>query len=121
MVCNVCHKKPASVHFKHVSNNKVVEVHLCDDCAHEKGIDFFKMDDMPFDEQQFGLAELLAGFTDVPASLKKKKVAVKCPNCGTPVLKNVRGYFYGEHKCKRCKRKYFILVDNKGLTVKSVK
>ncbi len=82
MLCNVCHSKQATIHFKHVSNNEVVEIHLCGSCAQEKGINLFAMEDVPFGEQQYGLADLLAGFTDMPSSLEMKKVIRKCPNCG---------------------------------------
>ncbi len=82
MLCDACHNKQSTIHFKRVSNNEIVEIHLCEDCAQEKGINLFTMDEVPFGEQQFGLADLLAGFTDVPSALEMKKVIRKCPNCG---------------------------------------
>ena len=82
MFCDICHNKQATIHFKHVSNNEIVEIHFCEDCAHEKGINLFTMEDMPLGEQQFALADLLAGFTDMPSSIKEKKFVKKCPNCG---------------------------------------
>jgi protein arginine kinase activator len=37
MYCQICRKKSATVHFTELSGNKKVEVHICRDCADEKG------------------------------------------------------------------------------------
>lgn len=100
MLCNVCHKMHATIHFKHVSNNKIVEIHLCEDCAQEKGINLFSMDAAPPGEQQFGLADLLAGFTDMPSPvIKEKKIVSKCPNCGITYVEFKKS---GRLGCSEC-------------------
>jgi len=45
---------------------------------------------------------------------------IKCPYCGTPVLKNVSysitsGYFHAKHKCRRCKMVFPITIMPKVL------
>ncbi len=37
MYCQICSKKTATVHFTELARNKKVEVHICQDCADEKG------------------------------------------------------------------------------------
>lgn len=74
MLCDICKKKQATVHITEIINNKMTELHLCEDCAKEKS---FQM------EQHFGLADLLAGLSDIEVSLKEdQKSALKCSNCG---------------------------------------
>lgn len=74
MLCDICKKKQATVHITEIINNKMTELHLCEDCAKEKS---FQM------EQHFGLADLLAGLSDIEVSLKEDQQSVlKCSNCG---------------------------------------
>ena len=75
MICDICNCKQASVHVTEIINNKMTELHLCEDCAKKKS---FQM------EQHFGLADLLAGLSDFGVSIDKgtKKQGLKCSNCG---------------------------------------
>ena len=74
MICDICHKREATVHLTEIINDQVTELHLCEECAKEKGSEV---------EQHFDLADLLAGLTDSagakPAS--KEELNIKCPNC----------------------------------------
>jgi len=36
MLCDVCQKNSASVHLTEIINEKVVEMHICQDCARDK-------------------------------------------------------------------------------------
>ena len=56
MTCDVCHKKKATVHLTEIVDGQMPELHICEECAREKSIQM---------EQQFGLADLLAGLTDL--------------------------------------------------------
>ncbi len=73
MKCQLC-GKAATVHLTEIINEKMSELHLCEDCAKDKGIAGLG--------QPFGLQDLLAGLVDfgspVPAD---KKNALKCSNC----------------------------------------
>ncbi len=103
MLCNICHGRQATIHFKHVSNNEIVEIHLCEDCAREKGINLFEIEDVPFGEEQHDLAGLLAGFTDAPSSPEVKKVVRKCPNCGITYAEFKKS---GRLGCSECYRAF---------------
>lgn len=76
MLCDVCGKNPATVHLTEIINDQMNELHLCEQCAHQKSM---KMD------QQFGLSELLGGMVEFDKPAKEEKeaaVSVKCANCG---------------------------------------
>jgi len=76
MLCQVCSKKTATVHLTEIINDQMTELHLCEDCAKEKGIAGLG--------QPFGLQDLLAGLVDFGTPIaagNKKTVTVKCPNC----------------------------------------
>jgi len=73
MKCDICDKK-ATVHLTEIVDDQITEMHLCEDCAREKSVQM---------EQQFGLADLLAGLSDFGKQVKDvEKVKLKCANCG---------------------------------------
>lgn len=76
MLCDICGKNPATVHLTEIIDNQMTELHLCEECAHQKSVEM---------EQQFGLSDLLAGMADFEKPTKEKKmemVSLKCPGCG---------------------------------------
>jgi protein arginine kinase activator len=74
MQCDICSKKKATVHLTEIVDEQMSEMHLCEECAHQKSAQM---------EQQFGLADLLAGLsTNAPASKETKEGALICPSCG---------------------------------------
>jgi protein arginine kinase activator len=60
-----------------IVDGKVMEMHMCEDCAREQSQQM---------EQQFGLADLLAGLTDfgkhVPDVEHKSSAVLQCATCG---------------------------------------
>ena len=73
MICDICGKKNASVHITEIIDNKMTELHLCEECARKKEASI---------EHPFSLADLLGGLTDLDAILEPAKVAQKkCPGC----------------------------------------
>lgn len=74
MQCDICHKNGATVHLTEIIDNQITELHLCEECARQKGTQM---------EQHFGLADLLAGLADLGQQFEVgAKSEVKCPNCG---------------------------------------
>ncbi len=55
MMCDICGKKKATVHLTEIVDEQMSEMHLCEECARQKSVQM---------EQQFGLADLLAGLAD---------------------------------------------------------
>ena len=73
MQCDVCAKKKATVHLTEIVDEQMSEMHLCEDCARAKSSQM---------EQQFGLADLLAGLGDFSKQMKDpEKVNLNCSNC----------------------------------------
>ena len=58
-----------------IVNNQMIEIHLCEACAQEKGTDF---------KTHFNLTDLLAGLTEAGKTSKpaEKRLTGKCPECG---------------------------------------
>lgn len=74
MVCDSCKKKKATVHLTEIVDGKTAEMHLCEECAKERSLQM---------EQQFGLADLLAGLSDFGKQVKtEEKTRLQCTNCG---------------------------------------
>ncbi len=74
MVCDICGKKKATVHLTEIVDGQMTEMHLCENCAHEKSVQM---------EQQFGLADLLAGLSDFGKQVvDQQQEKLACPRCG---------------------------------------
>ena len=74
MICNVCGQNEATIHLTEILNNQMMEVHLCESCADQKGADF---------KSHFDFNKLLASLADFGAELKPERVsALVCKDCG---------------------------------------
>src|SRR3989338_6217706 len=74
MQCDICGKNKATVHLTEIVDEQMSEMHLCEECSRQKSVQM---------EQQFGLADLLAGLSDFNKQQKDvEKVKLKCTNCG---------------------------------------
>ncbi len=79
MQCDICGKKKATVHLTEIVDEQMSEMHLCEECARQKSVQM---------EQQFGLADLLAGLADMgkgpakDASPGAKTMTLTCSKCG---------------------------------------
>jgi len=73
MLCDSCGKRKATVHYTEIRNDEMTEMHLCEDCARKKEVDF---------KPHFSLADLLAGLGDFEATVPLEIRKEKCPVCG---------------------------------------
>ncbi len=76
MQCDICGKKKATVHLTEIVDEQMSEMHLCEECARQKSAQM---------EQQFGLADLLAGLSETGKTGTAKsdeKNTLKCTVCG---------------------------------------
>ena len=90
MKCDKCPKK-ATVHLTEIVDGKAAEMHLCEDCARDQSQHM---------EQQFGLADLLAGLTDFGKHIPEvQKEALLCPACGLS-YEDFRKF--GRFGCAKC-------------------
>lgn len=74
MQCDICGKKPATVHLTEIVDEQMNELHLCEECARQKSSQM---------EQQFGLGDLLGGLAEFEKpALEKDAASLKCGKCG---------------------------------------
>lgn len=74
MMCDICGKKKATVHLTEIVDEQMSEMHLCEECARQKSVQM---------EQQFGLADLLAGLADFGKPISEaEKIDLQCTHCG---------------------------------------
>ncbi len=106
MQCDICAKKKATVHLTEIVDEQMSEMHLCEDCAREKNVQM---------EQQFGLADLLAGLADFGKQVKDvEKVKIKCANCSLS-YEDFRKL--GRLGCSEC---YFSFKEQLGSLLKKI-
>ncbi len=72
MFCEVCGKKVATVHYTEIVGNQMTEMHLCEDCAKDKGAAI----------PHFSISDLLAGLADFKPPLALEEGMGKCSRCG---------------------------------------
>lgn len=74
MLCQICGKNEATVHFTEVINNQIGELHLCEECAQKKGLSI---------QPHFSIADLLVGLINLGISPPQiEEAGIKCKNCG---------------------------------------
>jgi len=71
-MCDLCSKEVATVHLTEIEKGKPREVHLCDSCAHKKGV----VAKTP------SLQEILSGVIQQQMSALGEEGKQKCPYCG---------------------------------------
>ena len=75
MLCDVCKKRNASIHYTKIINGKIEEKHLCETCA-------FDNQDFDFDKP-FSIHKLFSGlFENAKTESDKKVNDITCSNCG---------------------------------------
>lgn len=75
MICNICGTKEATIHLTEIVNGQMAEVHICEQCAEEKGTDF---------KTYFNFGDLLTGFLGAEklAGTTGKRTVLVCKSCG---------------------------------------
>lgn len=105
MECQECHQRPATVHLTQVVNGQKTEVHVCEQCAKEKGY-------MNYGEENFTLNDLLSGlfhseglssFSKQSAQPYQQATQLKCPTCGLTYQEFAR---IGKFGCAECYRTF---------------
>lgn len=77
MLCQICGKNQGTVHITEIHDNKMSEIHVCERCAEEKGINATAK------KQKFDIADLLAGMVDDVTNTEEERIGhIHCPRCG---------------------------------------
>jgi protein arginine kinase activator len=100
MLCEICKKNPATVHYTKIVNGKIEEMHLCEECAANNS-------ELNFDSP-FSFHKLWTGLIeDFPDNKYEKKVEkLTCPFCG---LNYSQFRQIGKFGCAKC---YEVFKDN---------
>lgn len=77
MLCQICGKNQATVHFTEIQDNKMSELHVCERCAEEKGLHA----EPP--RPKFDIAEKMAWMINSAMTTDEERVGhIQCPRCG---------------------------------------
>ena len=77
MLCQICGKNPAKVHFTEIQDNTMSEIHVCERCAEEKGLQSSAK------QHKMDIADLIATMADSLTTSDEQRVGrVQCPRCG---------------------------------------
>jgi protein arginine kinase activator len=77
MKCEVCGLKEAVIHIRQIQKEDTHELHICEDCAREKGL-------IREEDAELPVTNLLAGLLDGPDEEPgASKPAPACTRCGT--------------------------------------
>lgn len=100
MECQECKERSATLHFTKVVNGTKTEIHVCEQCAKEKGY-------VSQEEEAYSLHDLLSGlfnFEPTPIQTEQKSNytthhGLKCSNCGMTYQEFTR---IGKFGCAEC-------------------
>jgi len=96
MRCSLCKKKEATIHYTEVVDNALQKIHLCEACAHEKGINI----ELPFSFSDI-MSALSQGLQSLQAGGEEESGAptITCPLCGLTLKQLVK---QGRLGCQQC-------------------
>jgi protein arginine kinase activator len=90
MLCDVCKKNQAVVHYTEVVNEKVKKLNLCEECAVSKGIGI---------QPPFSIGELLGGLTPAGLEISSAEKSITCHSCGMSLAEFKETGRMGCHQC----------------------
>ncbi len=75
MICEICGLKDAVIHIRQIQKDMVHELHICEECAHEKGL-------IREEDSELPIANLLSGLLESQDVTGASEVKDVCPKCG---------------------------------------
>ncbi len=75
MKCDACDLRDAIIHVRQMQKNGLQELHLCEECARERGY-------LREDEAELSVSPLLAGLLAGGPAAEPPPAATTCPRCG---------------------------------------
>ncbi len=92
MKCEICGLRDAIIHIRQIQKASVNELHICEECAQEKGL-------IKEEESEISISNLLSGLIDNKDLASIEDVVEACPRCG---LKAVEFRKRGKFGCSEC-------------------
>jgi protein arginine kinase activator len=75
MKCEICGLKDAVIHIRQIQKDLVHELHICEDCAQEKGL-------LKEEDSELPIANLLSGLLEGKEVAGAPDAKEACPQCG---------------------------------------
>jgi protein arginine kinase activator len=75
MKCEICGLKDAVIHIRQIHKDLIHELHICEECAQEKGL-------IREEESELPIANLLSGLLEGRDMTGAGEVKEACPRCG---------------------------------------
>src|SRR5208282_5998992 len=92
MKCEICGLKDAVIHIRQIQKDLVHELHICEECAQEKGL-------IREEESELPISNLLSGLLEGKDVTGAGEVKEACPRCG---LKASEFRKQGKLGCPEC-------------------
>jgi protein arginine kinase activator len=92
MKCEICGLRDAVIHIRQIQKSSVNELHICEECAQEKGL-------VQEEESEISISNLLSGLLDNKEIAGAGDVVEACPNCG---MKAAEFRKRGKFGCPAC-------------------
>ena len=96
MKCEICGLKDAVIHIRQIQKDLLHELHICEECAQEKGL-------IREEESELPIANLLSGLLEGKDVTGAGDVKEVCPRCG---LKASEFRKQGKLGCAECFRAF---------------
>ncbi|OIJ15420.1 hypothetical protein BKP35_00025 [Anaerobacillus arseniciselenatis] len=106
MLCHECNKREATLHFTKILNGEKMEIHLCDQCAREKG------EYLP-GSNGFSIHQLLSGLLNFEQPIQNSpsrslQSEQQCKKCGMSFHQFARAGRFG---CAECYKTFNLKLD----------
>jgi len=76
MKCDICRQKEATIHFTEIIDDKKNELHICEECAKEKGIDISP------ENVNIDISNLISSIVTVDDDEAVENGNLRCKSCG---------------------------------------
>jgi protein arginine kinase activator len=76
MKCEICGLRDAVIHIRQVQKSHSQELHICEECAQEKGL-------LREEESELSISNLLSGLIEGKEAAGGGETPEACPRCGT--------------------------------------
>ncbi len=92
MKCEICGLRDAVMHIRQIQKTSVYELHICEQCAEEKGL-------VKEEDSEISISNLLSGLIDSKDAAAGEEAVESCPRCGMK-LSDFRKR--GKFGCQEC-------------------
>jgi protein arginine kinase activator len=75
MKCEICGLRDAVIHIRQIQRASVNELHICEECAQEKGL-------VKEEDSEISISNLLSGLIENREPAGAEGVTTACPQCG---------------------------------------